>query len=363
MTKKTFALSAGGTGGHLFPAEALAEELLARGHKVAILTDKRGHAFRTLDGRADIYIVRAATLKPGLITKLRAVIDMTLGVFSAFSLLGRIRPAAVIGFGGYPSFPGVMAAQLRRIPTVLHEQNAVLGKANAALACGAKQIALSLPDTRGMKARHKIKSSVTGNPVRQGIIDLRARPYPAATGDIVILITGGSQAASIFGDVVPEALGVLPEKTRKRLFVMHQCREAELQAVQARYDAGGIRAETKAFFTDMPERLSACHLFIGRSGASTVAEVAVAGRPAVFVPYPAHKDMQQKYNAEIVANAGGGWIMLQDEFTPAKLGAHLASLFENTDQLQGFAESSRRSGRPEAVKSLADLVEKGHKNA
>jgi len=353
---KTILLSAGGTGGHLYPAEALAAELLMRGYRVEIITDKRGHAFKSLGERVTIHTVRAATLKAGIVSKIRALIDIGLGVLSAMRLVMRIKPALVVGFGGYPSFPGMLAAQVLGYPTIMHEQNAVLGKANVMLANRARRIALSLPNTKGMTARQIAKSVVTGNPVRTHIIDVRTKAYQPPADDFRILITGGSQAASVFGDVVPEAVKNLPESIKSSLYVMHQCRENDVEAVRTKYAKMNIRAETASFFSDMGPRLAACHLFIGRSGASTVAELAVAGRPAIFVPYPGHQDMQQKHNADIIANAGGAWVTLQQDFTPAWLADKIQSLAQDPVQLTRAAEAAATCGQPGAAARLADLA-------
>lgn len=353
---KTILLSAGGTGGHLYPAEALAAELLDRGYRVEIITDKRGHAFKSLGDRVTIHTVRAATLRAGIVAKLRAVMDMGLGICSALRLVMRMKPALVVGFGGYPSFPGMMAAQLLGRPTILHEQNAVLGKANVWLANRARRIALSLPDTRGLSPAQKAKSLVTGNPVRTHIIDVSRVPYQPPADDFRILITGGSQAASVFADVVPAAVKDLPEDIKSRLFIMHQCRENDVEAVRAKYAAMGVRAETACFFSDMGPRLAGCHLFIGRSGASTVAELAVAGRPSIFVPYPGHQDMQQKHNADIIANVGGAWVRLQQDFTPAWLADKIRTLAQDPVQLTRAAEAAATCGQPGAAARLADLA-------
>lgn len=354
--QKPVVLCAGGTGGHLFPAEALAEELLARNVPVVIFTDKRGHAFKSLGDRAPIHIVRAATLKPGLPAKIRALFEMGLGILGAARLLLKLKPAVVVGFGGYPSFPGTFAAQMLRIPTVLHEQNAVLGKANVWLANRAGKIALSLEGTKGLTPPQAAKAVVTGNPVRAPIIAAGKTPYAPPSERFRILITGGSQAATVFGEIVPEALKNFTESERSRFYVMHQCREETRAETQKRYAAYGIEAETASFFNNMPERLAGCQLFIGRSGASTVAEIAVAGRPAIFVPYPGHRDMQQKHNADIIADKGGAWVVLQPDFTPEVLAAHIRRFLDGPALLAQAAGAAASCGRPDAAKRLADLV-------
>lgn len=355
--QKTIVLAAGGTGGHLFPAEALAQELVSRGHKVVILTDKRGHAFKSLGPEVEIHTVKAAYLKAGIVSKLRAASDMSLGILQAQKLLRRYRPDVIVGFGGYPSFPGVFAGQALGIPTILHEQNAVLGKANVWLADRALDIATSLPGTRGLKDKNLPKVVTTGNPVRKDIVAVRDRAYAPPQDALNIFITGGSQAAKVFGDVVPDAVAQLPEGLKKRLTVIHQCREDAVEVTRRKYESAGVKAEIKSFFNDMAERLTACQLFIGRSGASTVAEIAAVGRPAIFVPYPGHADMQQKYNAEVLEKNGGAWMMMQDAFTPAALAAKLQQLMQDPTLLSGAAEKAKACGQPQAAANLANVVE------
>ena len=359
MISKTIILAAGGTGGHLYPAEALAQELLERGHKVIIVTDKRGTAFKRLGDKAQILCVRAATFKPGLISKIVAVRDILLGIIQSAVLIKKIKPAVVIGFGGYPSYPTMFAAQRMGFPTIIHEQNAVLGKANLHLADKAAAIAASLPDTRGLKSSNQGKVTVTGNPVRAAVCAVRDNTYPPLDNIFEIFITGGSTALThIFNETVPEALKLLPEDIRNRIHVVHQCRDIERDATAERYFNAGVKAEIKNFFDDMPQRLTTCHLFIGRAGASSVAELAVVGRPAIYVPYPSHADMQQKYNAEALTLKGGGWIMMQDKFTPQALAEQLVDLIKNPTLLQNAAAAAKACGQPEAVRKLADLVEK-----
>lgn len=357
MTKtRTIILAAGGTGGHLYPAEALAQELLARGHTVVIVTDKRGSAFQNLGDRVKIHCVRAATFKAGLISKIKAVVDIGIGILQAARLVKEHKPAVIVGFGGYPSFPTVFAGQRLGVPTILHEQNAVLGKANLWLANAARRIAASLPETRGIKPANQGKVTVTGNPVRASICAVRNIPYPSTKDSFNIFITGGSQAASIFSMIMPEAVTLLPTDLKQKLHIVHQCREKDLETTAARYKAAGVTAETKTFFNDMPERLSACHLFIGRSGASTVAEIAVVGRPALFVPL-FHADRQQFLNAELLAGKDGAWIMLQEEFTPDALARQIEHLMRNPILLETAARAAHTCGQPEAVRNLANLVE------
>jgi UDP-N-acetylglucosamine--N-acetylmuramyl-(pentapeptide) pyrophosphoryl-undecaprenol N-acetylglucosamine transferase len=357
MTSKTIILAAGGTGGHLYPAEALAQELLNRGHKVVIVTDKRGTAFKSLGDKVQILTVRAATFKAGLFSKIKAVRDILIGIVQAAVVLKKIRPAVIIGFGGYPSYPTMFAAQQMGFKTILHEQNAILGKANLHLADKAIAIAASLPDTRNIKPVNQSKVTVTGNPVRAAVCAVRDLPYLPPTDTFEIFITGGSQAAKVFGEIVPDATARLPDDLRKRLHVVHQCREDDIAATTEKYRIANVTAEIKSFFNDMPERLSACHLFIGRSGASTVAEIAVVGRPAIFVPLW-HADRQQFLNADLIANKKGAWVMEQNNFTPAALAERLESLIRDPAQLEKAAAAAKACGQPGAVRKLADLVEK-----
>ena len=356
--QRTILLSAGGTGGHLYPAEALAQELLRRGHRVVIVTDKRGHAFKSLGDKVDIHVVSAATMSGGVVNKLRAVTRMGTGVVQAQRLLSKVKPDVVIGFGGYPSVPAVLAAQLTGVPTLLHEQNAVLGKANALLAGKARVIATALPGTKGMKDKDAQKIVTTGNPVRDAIVGVRDAVYPQDDSRLNILITGGSQAAKVFSEIVPEAVALLPQDLRARLDIVQQCREDMIEVTQKAYAKTGVKAEVKAFFSDMAERLKACQLFIGRSGASTVAEVAAVGRPAIFVPYPGHADMQQLHNANVIAARGGGWVMLQQDFTAAALAQKLTDLMTTPAQLTHAAAASKTCGEAHAAQKLADVVEK-----
>lgn len=358
MTKqRTILLSAGGTGGHLYPAEALAQELLARGHKVVIVTDKRGQAFKSLGDRVDIHVVRAATLKAGVLSKVGAVKDMSLGLFQAQKLLRRVKPDVIVGFGGYPSVPAVLAGQMLGMPTLLHEQNAVLGKANVLLADRAVTIATALPVTKGVKAKNQPKLITTGNPVRPDIVAVRGEEYPQPSDKLNIFITGGSQAAKVFSDIVPDAVGQLPPELRARLTIVQQCREDMVEVTRQKYASHGVGVEIKAFFSDMAERLRACQLFIGRSGASTVAEIATVGRPAIFVPYPGHADQQQKHNAEVLADKGGAWVMLQNDFTAATLANRLTDLLGHPEKLTNAAAAAKTCGQPAAAQKLADVVE------
>ncbi|KZD07006.1 undecaprenyldiphospho-muramoylpentapeptide beta-N-acetylglucosaminyltransferase [Oceanibaculum pacificum] len=353
-------LAAGGTGGHLFPAQALAAALLARGKSVALVTDRRGKAFE-MEAASDfaVHRIRAEGInRPGLAAKLGGAVALGLGTIDALGLLRRLKPGIVVGFGGYPSVPTVTAAQLLGIPTLLHEQNAVLGRANRLLAPRARIIATSYAETLMVRPADRAKLSFTGNPVRPDIVAVRATPYPPAEidGRLTVLVTGGSQGATIFSDVLPAAIAQLPETLRARLRIEQQARQEDVDRVQAAYAEIGMVAEVARFFADMPARLTRAHLVIARSGASTVAELTAAGRPAVLVPYLHAMDDHQTANARAIEEAGGAWVMPQTAFAPKAVADRLEMLLAMPQALTMAAEKMRAAGTPDAVEKLADLV-------
>jgi UDP-N-acetylglucosamine--N-acetylmuramyl-(pentapeptide) pyrophosphoryl-undecaprenol N-acetylglucosamine transferase len=352
-------LAAGGTAGHVFPAEALGRELLGRGCRVALITDPRGTAHGDFLAGARTYRIRAGGLAgKGMAARLRSGVELILGTWQARRLLARLRPAAVIGFGGYASVPTMMAASLGGRRTAIHEQNAVLGRANRLLAGRVARIATSFADCQSVPERSVGRVVHTGMPVRAAVAAMRERPYvpPVEDGTIRLLVVGGSQGARIFSEVVPTAIGLLPETLRRRLAIVQQCRPEDLEEATAAYRAGGIEAELKSFFDDIPERLATAHLLIARAGASTVAETLAVGRPAILVPYPHAIDDHQSFNAHAVAEAGGGWLMPQDIFTAPALAARLESLFAVPATLERAAAAARAVGRPDAATRLADMV-------
>ena len=356
MTPPLVVLAAGGTGGHMFPAEALAGALIARNIRVALLTDQRGQAFSETLPSVEVHRIRASRLPRYTLDRLRAVIEMGLGGLEARRLLRRLDPSVVVGFGGYPSIPTVFAASLARIPIVLHEQNALLGRANRRLASRARAIATSFAKVTHIPAT--ARTILTGNPVRPSILAVRDIPYaePTADGPLSILVTGGSQGARIFSETLPAAMALLPPKLKARLKIVQQCRPEDIDAVTADYRAADIDAELSTFFNDVPARLSACHLAITRSGASTVAELGVAGRPSILVPYPFATDDHQTANAEAFAQSGGGWVVSQRILTPKLLADRIAGLAAHPDTLARAAEAARQEGRPDAADSFAELV-------
>ncbi len=357
---KTFVLMAGGTGGHLFPAMALAEELRRRGHRIHLMTDERVTGYGGNFPAREVHIVPSAT--PSLrnpIKLLGAGMRILAGTLVAWQHLRGIKPDAVVGFGGYPVFPPFLAARLLRIPGVLHEQNAVLGRANRALARLANALALSFDDTKYADA-FKVKKTVTGNPVRDRVREAAAKATydtPGADSAVRLLVFGGSQGARAFADFVPPALAALSEESRKRLQVTQQCRPEDMERVTNAYRDAKIGVELSSFFEDLPERMASSHLVICRSGASTVAELAVLGRPAILVPLPGSLDADQKNNAAFLERAGGGWLVDQATLSPQSLATRLDGLFKDPNQLGEAAEKARAKGQPQAVERLADLAQ------
>jgi UDP-N-acetylglucosamine--N-acetylmuramyl-(pentapeptide) pyrophosphoryl-undecaprenol N-acetylglucosamine transferase len=352
-------LAAGGTGGHVFPAQALAETLLARGHRLALITDQRGAEYGGALGRIDTYRISARRLGGGPIGILMGLLALGRGLFQARRLLKRLMPGAVVGFGGYPSLPTMAAASLGGFRTMVHEQNAVLGRVNRLLAPRVARIATSFAAVSGIRAMDRNKIVQTGNPVRGEIAALHGTDYapPAEDGPVRILITGGSQGARVMSRVPPAAVAMLPEAMRNRLEIVQQCRVEDLDAVRAQYDASGVAAELSNFFDNMPQRLAAAHLVIGRAGASTVAELAVVGRPSILTPYPQATDDHQTANARALGSVAAAWPMGEDDFTAETLAARLQELIEAPDMLADAARAARNAGQPDAAMLLADAVD------
>ena len=358
--QRCIVVAAGGTGGHLFPAFALAEELQRRGYAVELMTDMRGDRYGTGFPARAIHKVHAATLKGRSPIAMAATgVTLARGVREAYALLGRIKPLAVIGFGGYPSLPPLLAARLRKIPSALHEQNAVMGRANRMLARRVTAIAASFEATKSLEPAAKAITTVTGNPVRQIVIDWSRQPYvpPDAGGPIRLLVFGGSQGARYFSESVPPALARLPADLRQRLSVVQQCREEDLPAASDAYGRAQIAASLAPFFPNLPEIMASSHLVIARAGASSVAELAVMGRPSVLVPLPHALDNDQLQNATRLAESGGCWCIEQKALSPERLVQELERLFREPARLAAAADRARSVGRPDAVARLASLVE------
>jgi UDP-N-acetylglucosamine--N-acetylmuramyl-(pentapeptide) pyrophosphoryl-undecaprenol N-acetylglucosamine transferase len=350
-------LTAGGTGGHVFPAEALANELTRRGHTLAFVTDRRGAAYGGALASLQTYHISGGGVAGKSVTKtVKSLGSLVAGYFQARQLIKKLKPAAVIGFGGYASVPAVMAASHLGVPSAVHEQNAVLGRANRLLAGGVARIATSFDQVGRVSPQWLDKVRKVGNPVRDAILAVRTQPYPPADGPLTLLVVGGSQGAKAFSDLVPNALIRLPEALQRRLTVHQQCRAEDIERVTKLYQDHGIAADLQPFFNDVPARLAAAHLVVCRSGASTVAELAVAGRPAVLIPYPHAIDDHQTANARAFAHKGAGWVMQQATMTSGSLAVQLGALLAAPDALTGAAEHALAEGQPEAAHRLADLV-------
>ncbi|MDJ0931152.1 undecaprenyldiphospho-muramoylpentapeptide beta-N-acetylglucosaminyltransferase [Breoghania sp.] len=357
--EKTILLTAGGSGGHLFPAQALAGELTARGHVVELATDERADRYGQAFPARKIHIVSSATIQgKNPVALARTGFALLRGFFQSLVILRRLRPQVVVGFGGYPAFPPMIAARVLGIPTILHEQNALMGRANRMLAQFVTGIAQSFADTRLAKG-FAAKAGHTGNPVRQAVIEDSRSPYdpPSLDKSFRLLVFGGSQGAQFFSDMMPDALAELDPTLRKRLALVQQCRPEDMDRVCARYDELGIGASLAPFFVDMPTRIALSHLVICRSGASSVAELSVIGRPSILVPLPHALDQDQSANAEVLEEAGGAWCIQQAELGPRRMAKELAELMNDPDRLVAAAEAAHTQGRPDAVKRLADLVD------
>jgi UDP-N-acetylglucosamine--N-acetylmuramyl-(pentapeptide) pyrophosphoryl-undecaprenol N-acetylglucosamine transferase len=352
-------LAAGGTGGHLFPAEALAVALERRGVTVDLATDHRAERYgKSFPARA-IHIIPSDTVRArNPIALARTALTLGRGLLRAYVVLRRVRPAAVVGFGGYPTLPPVGAATLLKIPTIIHEQNAVMGRANRQLAPRVTAIATSFAGVLDGSPALAAKAVRTGNPVRPAAIAAAQTPFvaPEPDGLIRLLVFGGSQGARIMSDVVPAAIERLDATLRVRLLLAQQARDEDLTRVRETYARLSIAAEVSPFFPDLPQRIAAAHVVVARSGASTVAELAVIGRPSILVPLPGALDQDQFANAGVLDTAGGAIRLRQDDFTPERLAAEIAALTSFPARLVGMAHAARAQGVPDAADRLADLV-------
>jgi UDP-N-acetylglucosamine--N-acetylmuramyl-(pentapeptide) pyrophosphoryl-undecaprenol N-acetylglucosamine transferase len=354
-----YVLAAGGTGGHLFPAQALARELTARQARIVVMTDGRGHSYGAAFPGSTIETVPAATpAGRSPLGKVKAMAVIVFGVAVAWLKLARMNPRAVVGFGGYPSLPVMLAAWIAGIPTVLHEQNAIVGRVNRLLLGRVTRIAAALPFT-GTSVPQAERVTITGNPVRDQAVALADAGYTAPRdGEPVhILISGGSQGAHALSVMVPQALTALPVSLRTRLRVVQQCRADDVAGVTAAYEAAGIAADVAAFYNDLPQRMAWSHLVISRAGASTIAELTVIGRPAILIPYPHAMDDHQAANASVLEKAGAAWAVRQSDLDPEKLCDLIGRIFSDPETMEAHARAARRLGRPDAAARLADLVE------
>ncbi len=359
MSKKVVVIAAGGTGGHLFPAAAFAEEMFRRDWRVLLMTDARGRRYAQGFPAERIEDVPAASLAFNPLTIIPSLFKIARGIDMAKKRFVEWKPALVAGFGGYPSFPALVAARMQHVPIIIHEQNSVLGRVNRAMASRAEIVACGFDRLDRLPKEAEQRKRVVGNPVRLPILAARERPYPEppAGGRLNLLIIGGSQGARLFGEVIPAAIALLPQKLRERLDVVHQVREEQVKDAEKVYKKASVKAEVSPFFTDMGQRLGAAHLVISRAGASSVTELQVAGRPAILVPFAAAADDHQTANAEGLTAVGAADVFTEQDFQPGALAATLERRLADPHGLAVRAAAARAAARPEAAKTLADLAE------
>ncbi|HEY0328351.1 MAG TPA: undecaprenyldiphospho-muramoylpentapeptide beta-N-acetylglucosaminyltransferase [Rhodopseudomonas sp.] len=354
-------LAAGGTGGHLFPAEALGVALMKRGLRVRLVTDLRALRYSGLFSRDMVAVVPSETFRGRSPTAIaRTALRLGTGTLMALSLMLRLKPAAVIGFGGYPTLPPLLAARMFGIPTLVHDSNAVMGRANRFLSNKVTAIATSLPGVLDRDPALAAKTTTTGTPMRPAILAAAAVPFvaPQPEGPLRLLVVGGSQGARIMADIVPGAIEKLGPALWPRLVVVQQVRDEDMARVRAVYDRLKLNFELEPFFNDLPARLAASHLVISRSGAGTVAELAAIGRPSILVPLPGALDQDQFANAGVLSQAGGAIRIAQDEFTSTRLSQEISALAAEPARLTAMAAAGRSAGRLDAAERLADLVVK-----
>lgn len=354
-----FLLAAGGTGGHMLPAYALAGELLSRGHRVALVSDDRGLRIPGAPAEMETHVLPAGRVSGGPVGWLKAALAIRKGRRMAIDLIREFDPAVVVGFGGYPSLPSLLAAGATKRPRVLHEQNAVLGRVNRLMAPRVDAVAVAYHNIQRYPDGNELKKHITGNPVRDEIVAIREEGFPPLPEDGIfrLLVVGGSLGATVLSEVVPAAIAMLPRALLDRLQVVQQCREADLETVRAKYAELGVAAECAPYIKDFPERLRWAHLVIARAGASTVAELACAGRPAIFVPYPSAMDDHQTYNVVDLVEAGGAISFRQPAFTPAEVAKHIQRMALEPGALEDAAGRAASCGLPDATRDLANLVE------
>jgi UDP-N-acetylglucosamine--N-acetylmuramyl-(pentapeptide) pyrophosphoryl-undecaprenol N-acetylglucosamine transferase len=360
-TSPLILLAAGGTGGHLFPAEALGVELIRRGFRVRLVTDARALKYSGLFTKDMIDVVASETARGRNPLQLaHAGLTLTAGTLSAYRLVRRLRPVAVVGFGGYPTLPPLIAAKLAGVPGIIHDANAVLGRANRFLSRHVRAIATSLPGVLDRDPALAPKTTTVGTPMRPAILAAAAVRYaaPEPNGPFRLLVVGGSQGARIMADIVPGAIERLEPAVWGRLVLTQQVREEDMSRVRAVYDRLKINTELAPFFTDLPARLASNHLVVSRSGAGTVAELAAIGRPSILVPLPGSIDQDQFANAGVLAKVNGALRVPQTEFTSDRLAAEISALAAEPQRLAAMAEAARSAGRLDAAERLADLVVK-----
>ncbi len=356
--RKIAVVAAGGTGGHMFPAQALAEVLTGRGWRVVLATDERGAAYADKFPAEKRIALSAATYRPGdLVGMTRAGVSVLQGVLQARAAFKVIEPAIVIGFGGYPSLPALLAALSAKRPAMIHEQNAVLGRVNRFLAPRVQAVASAFPTLEKAMPAVQARAVLVGNPVRPEIRALAGAPYPGPDGEIHLLVTGGSQGARLLSELIPAAIARLPEALRVRLKVQQQTRPESMDQARQAYANALVDAEIAPFFRDMAGRLATAHLVIGRAGASTVSELAVAAKPSILIPLKIAMDDHQTFNAKLLTDVGAALVLAEDDLTVEAMAKALGDLLGDPAALSRMARAAHGVALPDAAERLADLVE------
>ncbi|WP_310619087.1 undecaprenyldiphospho-muramoylpentapeptide beta-N-acetylglucosaminyltransferase [Flexibacterium corallicola] len=357
--KPKILLTAGGTGGHLFPAQALAQELGRRGYAVELLTDERADKYGSAFPAEKVHLIESETIRGrNPLNLAKTLFKLLKGTLQAYKIIRSSNATVIIGFGGYPTFPPMFAARLARLPSILHEANSVMGRANRMLAKGVSALATTF-ELKQLEPALKAKAVTTGNPLRDNVLAVSNVAYhtPEVGGSFHLLVTGGSQGARFFSQVMPQTLGLLTSEERSRLAIVQQCRPEDLERVEATYRELGIAAQLAPFFKDLPAHISAAHLVLSRAGATTVCELAAIGRPSILVPLPGAIDNDQGNNAKVLEEAGGAWSIAQKDLSPQRLAEELRRLMGSPETLSAAAQAAKTKGQPDAVSRLADLVE------
>lgn len=362
--RKLIVIAAGGTGGHMFPAQAMAEEMLSRGWRVKLSTDARGNKYSTnFPKEVEREIVSSATpSRGGFVGKLTLPFKIMFGAISAWRSMRKDRPTVVIGFGGYPAIPAMMASWALKVPRMIHEQNGVLGRVNHFFASHVDVVACSVWPTVLPPKAHAVH---TGNPVRNAVLEYAEAPYsPPGNWPMNILVIGGSQGASLMTRVVPEAIAMLPEGLRRYLTISHQARDADMELAKTSYDAIGVSADIQPFFEDVPKRIAEAQLIIARAGASSIADISIIGRPSILIPLAIAIKDHQTINAQSLSETGGAFVLQESTLTAEAISGHISAILSDEDGATAMAQAAASQGKPDATKNLADLVDqlaqKGH---
>ena len=347
-------LVAGGTGGHVFPATALNTELQIRGWKTSFITDTRGLKFTTLDNDTEVYKLKSINPGSTIFSRLKKILFFGINLVKAVMVIRRISPELVIGFGGSMTIPSIFASKILGYPSIVHEQNAILGRANRVLVKYVDQIATAYPKVLGIPSRYHAKIVLTGNPVRSAITVVAQKKEINSNQ---ILILGGSQGAQIFSKIIPEAVKLLPKNISEKLEIYQQCRSEDIEEVKSKYANTAVAPTLATFFSNIPELMATSCLIISRAGASTIAELNVIGRPAILVPYPTAMDDHQTANARNIAKSGAGWVIPQKDFTPIALAERLTIFLSSPALLKAASINSAKTGYPDATQKLANVIE------